>query len=400
MANYEALNVPGLSVLELMNRDLVGIVWDRGEPESVRGLHLRTHQDGKKCFYFRYYISHEHIEPVRRRIRIGSDITLTTARAICRQYVEEIRLGLDPLEKVRSSSTEKIVSDVFNILCRDYWSLPRFQESGRAREVLNIYKSKIEKPFGRKRLSLVRTPEVRVWHSAMHETPAMANRALEVLTKIFSYGMEMEWIKYNCPKHVVAFKEKKRKRVPSPDEIKILLKALFEIANDESDRHNLAAIYVLALFYTGARPKMLNDVKWSDTVWNGKIGYGIAVALKGKLTYETGENERLFIPHQILKLLDKYPKSPTGHMFDNSGGRGLWRRINDGGHIKDLWMRDARKAFASIAKRKGVSLALIGDALNHKSVQTTLRYAQSFDETNAETTLTVASALDEISELF
>ena len=55
-----------------------------------------------------------------------------------------------------------------------------------------------------------------------------------------------------------------------------------------------------------------------------------------------------------------------------------WRRIAKEAELKDFRLHDLRHNFASAAVNQGMSLALIGGMLGHKSVQTTNRYAHLY----------------------
>ena len=390
MPTQDIPNRSDMTVLEQMNQDLVGVVWDRGEPNSVKGLHLRIFSSGKRCFYFYYVAKHG----IRKRPKIGEGLKLSEARKIAGEMRAKVLLGIDPRGVEDGRQLEKTIGDVFTRCRESYWSLARFQVSGRLREVDAIWNGRIQNHFQSRKLSELRTPELRTWHLAMSGTPTMANRALEVLSRIYSYAIENEWAERNPCLSVKAFPEAKRKRVPTKDELKRILTHLFIVAKDPDDRQRYAAIFILGLFYTGARPTMLVDVKWEHRTLT--VGEGARFELKGKMSYKNDENETLFIPRQVLELLHLYERRPDGKVFTTKGTRGLWESMTKDLQINNLWKRDARKAFASLGLNAGVSIDKVGLALNHKSASTTKIYAQEFDNSTIETTLIVAGELDEI----
>ena len=391
MASQDIPNNPNMTVLEQMNQDVVGVIWDRGEDKSVKGLHLRIFESGKRCFYFFYTTKHG----LRRRPKIGEGIGLTEARRIAAEMRSAVYAGIDPQAIREAARAEKTIDEIFITLCGSYYKQPRFIESGRAKEVDNLYKARIEKPFGRRKLSDVRSPEIRTWHQNMHKTPTLANRALEVLSKIYSYSIEEELIERNPCINVKAFTEKKRKKVASREDLKTILKILYDLANNRDHVNCPAALSILCLFYTGTRPSVLDNLRWNYSISNSSSGTNFA--LPGKMSATFGENEKIFIPNQVLNLLPK-PLDPDDKMFDTSRIRQLWQYIVSHLDSKetDLWVRDARKTFASIGLSEGISIDLIGETLNHKSAQTTKIYAQEFDNSNEKTTAVVAAALDKI----
>ena len=378
------------TVLERMNTDMVGVVWDRGEEKSVKGLHLRIFATGKRCFYF-YYVTKWGI---RRRPKIGEGIGLSEARKRAAILSSQVATGLDPKGEWETKRAEKTVTEVYDIVLRDYWSSERFQLSGRTREVTNLWGAKIFHAFGKRKISEVKAVEIRMWHASMDKTPVYANRCLEVLGKIFSYAFEQEWIAKSPCTYVKAFPEKKRKRVPTREELKNILGALFVIARDPSDDDRYAAIYLLALFYTGSRPKLLKDCKWDHVKKQDEKS--ITVELRGKMSHIENKDDKVVIPKQILDLIALYPRAPLGKIFEHKRAGVLWSKLMNNFQYRDLWSRDARKAFASLGLHKGISIDLVGNALNHKSASTTKTYAQEFDDSNRSVTLTIADALDEI----
>lgn len=391
MPSQNIPNDPNRSVLEQMNDDTVGVVWDRGEPNSVRGLHLRTFSSGRKVFYFKYQTRSKQ----DRRPKIGEGITLGEARKIARHLREQVMTGLDPKGDWDAAKEEKTVDEVFKILFKEYWDTERFRLSGRTNDVLSYYK-KIENKLGHKKLSDVRFKEVRMWHSMMSDTPVMANRALTVLNMVFQHAFDNEWCKINPCLSVKAFSEKKRKRVPTEEELRNILGSLFAIAKDVTDKDRFAAIYILALFYTGSRPQLLTDAKWEHVTQ--EVDGGVKIELKGKMSYKYNEDETTFIPKQIMDLLNLYEKRPDGKIFTGNRTRALWENMMSEFEYEDLWARDARKAFASLALKGGIPLGIVGQALNHKSPQTTQRYALEIMDSNVSTTNTVANELDKLVE--
>lgn len=390
MPSQDIPNDPNMTVLEQMNSDVVGVIWDRGEEKSVKGLHLRIFLSGKRCFYFLYTTKHG----LRRRPKIGEGIGLSEARRIASEMRSQVYMGLDPKGQIDAKKAEKTIAEVFSELTKTYYVQTRFVESGRTAEVTNLFKSRIEKTFGGKKLSDVRSPQIRQWHMSMRKTSTIANRALEVLSKLYSYAIEQEYVERNPCGIIRAFPERKRKKVVSREDLNAILKILYRNITDDLVHDKPAAISILCLFYTGARPSVLDDARWDHIVSYSANG-GAHLALPGKMSAVFGENEKLFIPPQIMSLLKK-PLDEESRIFDTSRNRQLWANILKELDLKDLWIRDARKTFASIALNEGISIDLIGDALNHRSAQTTKIYAQDFDNSNERTTMAVASALDKI----
>lgn len=384
---------PGLSVLERMNRDTIGVVWDSGETNSVKGLHLRIFPSGKRAFYFLYTDMYGE----RRRPKIGEGLRLSEARKLAAELSAKVCLKFDFQGERNAKRNEKTIGESYVRLDGDYYAQDRFIRSGRRKEVRSLYVSRIEKIFGNRRLSDVSSVEIRQWHNSMYATSVQANRAVEVLSKIYSFAIEHEWTPKNPCLIVKSFPERKRKRIPTMDEIKKILGTLWSYTDPSNTyMRRGAAIHILALFYTGARPKMLRDLRWEHLVTRDE--FGTHFVLDGKMTAEFGEKEKLFIPNQIMNLLVKKYYWET-KVFRNGSVRTMWDDICNAHKIENLWIRDARKTFASIGLKIGISIDKIGSTLNHRSAQTTKIYAKEFDNSNAETVVSISSELDKIREL-
>src|SRR5882757_3639458 len=82
-------------------------------------------------------------------------------------------------------SSTMTVSELFKRVWTDHWSNDRFQKSGWAAEVERYFKVYIEPELGTIDIGDIRAATVRDWHICLVGTPTQANRALEVLSRMF-----------------------------------------------------------------------------------------------------------------------------------------------------------------------------------------------------------------------
>jgi len=281
------------------------------------------------------------------------------------------------------------VSALFKRVWSEHWSNDRFLKSGWSYEVERCFKVFIEPELGSFNINDMRAAIVRDWHIGLVGTPTQANRALEVLSRMFQHAWEREWIADNPCKRVKAFREKKRKRYATPDE----LRRIGALIAKYSSRWPRKTTFILALLLTGARPRSLERAQWSDL--REQDGYGI-LSFKGKGTEITGEFEQVIFPPMLMAQIKELGKPLDGSLMGCSMPNGLWDRIRQEAICPDLWMRDCRRTFATVGLSNGADLGLIGELLNHKSTQTTKIYAQLLDSRRIKAAGEIANQMSEL----
>jgi integrase len=387
--------VEAMSVLEKMNKaEVRAQVWDSGEPQSVSGLHLRVYASGRKCFFFSYTTRFG----IRRNPKVGENIGLTEARRRAGLLKGQVMIGLDPKGDWDEARNEKTVGEVFKAVLEKHWSQERYIKSGREKAARLIWHKYLEPEFSGQKISEDSVIAIRNWHNRLSDRPTTANRALEVLSKVFAYAVEQGWTTRNPCEGVKAFREKKRTRVATKEELKNILTNVYEIVKTPENKFAEAALFILALIFTGARPKDLKEARWSTFVKDPEAGHGV-LTFFGKSTADSGEMERVVFPKVLVDLIEKFPRREDGRIFGSQKVRALWDKITADVGCQDLWSRDLRRTFASVGLSKGVSLDSIAETLNHKSSQTTKTYARAFDNSRVEVTNEIAEHVAKIGEL-
>jgi len=272
-----------------------------------------------------------------------------------------------------------------------HWNAERYKKSGWAKEVERIYASKIINSFGFIEITRVKAKDIRNWHKDLMETPVEANRALNVLSKLFSYAEEQEIIPQNqnpC-KLVKPHREKKRKRFATPEELKKILDRL-EINKESNPK---AVLFIYLLIFSGARPRSIERAKWSQlkTLDHDGEMFGL-LTFDGKSTSSTGEDEQVIIPPIAMELLVKTIPTEDA-LVGIKMPRDFWDKIRKEAGCADLWARDLRRTFATIGLSNGESSGVIGELLNHKSADTTKIYTQLLQTKKIETTKNIAATI-------
>jgi integrase len=211
--------------------------------------------------------------------------------------------------------------------------------------------------------------------NGLKSTPAAANRALAVLSKMMELA-EVWGIRpsnSNPCRHVKKYPESKRERFLNADEFKRLGETLVDAERENVEQPHAIAAFKLLIF-TGCRRGEILSLRWDEVDWEHRCL---------RLTdSKTGPKVvHLNAPAlQLLQNIERKKGSPwvipgrkTGeHLVDV---KGPWRRIRKKAGLDGLRIHDLRHSFASIGAVGGVPLQMVGTLLGHSQASTTERYS-------------------------
>lgn len=337
-------------------------LWD----EELKGFGLRVYPSGRKMYLAQYRTGGR-----SRRVNIGLHGAMTPemARTEAMKYLSDVRLGADPAgerDRRKASPTMKefgrrFLSDHVGLHCKA-------STYGEYERSINLF---INPKFGSYRIIDITRADVVGLHQSMKHIPYQANRTLGVLSVMFTvahtWGMRTDGVN-PCWK-VKRYREEKRERYLSPDELARLGKVL-DCATEEPEAANCIRLLLL----TGCRLSEIQTLKWRYVDYrNGLLRLpdsktGAKLVPIGKAAIE------------VLKAIPKIDGNPyviTGrkegqHLTDMQKP---WRRLRKRAGLDDLRIHDLRHSFASDALQLGQDLTMIGRLLGHTQVQTTARYA-------------------------
>jgi integrase len=216
-----------------------------------------------------------------------------------------------------------------------------------------------------------------------------------VLSRIFAYAEETELRAQNTnPCTIIkSHPEKSRKRHATADEIP----KIAAILDREKAKFPNAAAFIYLLIYSGSRPSAIERATWDQLQEFEHAGekYGL-LTFKGKTTATTGEDERIIIPPQAMKVIDRLPRIDGKTITGIKMPRKLWARIKKEAGCTDLWARDLRRTFATVGMTSGIEMGMISPLLNHKSVETTKIYAKVMNEKQIETVKSIADTMEKM----
>lgn len=346
---------------------------------DVPGLQVRY--TAKRPAYFLYYRTKAGDE---RRPKLGDTniVTLAQARERARTMLAAVADGRDPMAeraKVRGEPTmdelwAEVEAKVYN--------------RGKAwdREAKRLYTTHAAPKVGGLRVGAIDVDDVNAVHAALKGTPIEANRTIAIVSKMLSYA-EQPGKKWRAPgtnpcQAIVRYPERKRRRFAKPAELQQIGPLLDGEA--ENPKRRAAVAFVYLLLYSGARPTEIENALPSMLE---RVDVK-AVGRCGVLRLEEAKTgpRNVFLPPQAMKVIDQLPVAglPLRDRHRRLLAmticgirlpRALWERVRTAAGCPDLWARDARRTFATVAFSGGESKHIVSDLLGHASIQTTNIYA-------------------------
>jgi hypothetical protein len=192
--------------------------WD----DVLRGFGVRVSYGGTRAFVLRYRVNNR-----LRRVTLGPypDLSLFEARRKAREVLGDVARGDDPAQ----DKQERRDAETFRGLAKAYMEMAEKRHRSWKEEERIINKDLLP-DFGHRLLADIRRRNVRDHVEAIarkRDAPIMANRTLGVLSRMFNFVLDREWIEANPAARIPdPGEERSRDRVLSEDELRELWTAL------------------------------------------------------------------------------------------------------------------------------------------------------------------------------
>jgi integrase len=335
--------------------------------EDLKGFGVRVRPSGRRT----YFVMMRH-RCVMRRFTIGSHgaVTAEAARLKAKQIISDLAIDKNPTEveeAVRNSVTVRSLGERFIAEYIPYHLKPSTQ--GEYKRCVEIF---INPEIGTMKLVSVERADIAKIHHQLRHIPYQANRVLGVLSIMFNLaeGWSLRPQFSNLCRGVKKYKEKKRERLLSREELRRLGEALR--IEEEFAPQAVACIRLLLL--TGCRLDEIQTLRWSYLDLDTCLAF-LPDSKTGRKTLYLGS-----VAVKLLKSIPRRKNNPyviTGdiegqHLTDMQKP---WRRIRRLADLPDVRIHDLRHTFASSGVALGQGLPIIGRLLGHTQPQTTARYA-------------------------
>jgi integrase len=363
-------------------------VWD----SELKGFGLKVTPAGRKVYIAQYRLPGR---PTQRFTigRHGSPWTPDGARSEAAAILRHAATGQDPASAKRAAKADLTIAE----LCDLYLA-----EGARTKKAstLEMDRSRIEghvKPLlGKKKLGALTRGDIDRFlkdvadgktardtktgprgRSIVRGGQGVANRSLGMLGAILQFAVEQGLRADNPARGVKKFREGRRTRFLSNDEIARLGEALKEAEAGGANHYAIAAIRLLVL--TGCRKNEILSLKWDEVDLSGGF-LRLADSKTGAKVVHLGAPARA-----LLASLPRHTKNPFVVCGDRPGAhlvglQKIWASVRAGAKLDDVRLHDLRHSFASVAARSGESLLVIGKVLGHSTSAATSRYAHLSDD--------------------
>lgn len=327
--------------------------WDATTP----GFGLRATTRGRKSWVVMY----RH-ESIKRRLTLGTypAMSLASAREAASDAIRAAAHGSDPA----SEKAARRKAETFGELAEEYierYAKPRKRSWRKDRLALDRDLLPVLK--NRKAIDIRRRDIIKVLDGIIERgAPIQANRTLEILRKIFNWGISREIVDANpCQMIERPARENPRERVLSDDEIRAIWKALGK------ETVLMCGMFRMRLL-TAQRGNEVSQMRWTDI--DGDWWTIPGEFTKNGLAHRVPLSPRAMAILKALKGDDEGVS--TGWVFPSPRGRGpikvVWKaagRLRSRSGIEFV-PHDLRRTVASrMTGDLGISRLVVSKVLNH-----------------------------------
>jgi integrase len=227
--------------------------------------------------------------------------------------------------------------------------------------------------FGTRRLSDIPRDAVVTMQQAIRRERGLyeSNRITVLLRTMLNIARDLKlYTGENAAARIKLFREEKRERFLSPEELHRVNDALAQEPNEY-----WRAYFPLSLML-GTRRTELLAARWADVDLEQRT-------LRLPMT-KAGRSHLLPLPTPVVEMLQALPsreesewlfagRGATGHLVEVASA---WQRIRGRAGVPDVRVHDLRRTLGSWLAAAGYNLPLIGRALNHSNSVSTAVYAR------------------------
>ena len=358
------------------------VFWDR----ELAGFGVRVHATGRKT-----YVVQSRGPGGLKRVTLGRHGELATdeARKQAALTIDRIKRGEEPV--AQPPEAETTVAGLAERFMRTH--VEKHLKPASVSAYRTVLDKHILPVLGGMGLEEIGGAQVTALHHGLRDTPVLANRAVHLLSRMFTLAEAWELVppERNPCRALRRYRTRKRERFLAPEEYRRLGRALrWACAEGGIWPPAVAAIRLLAL--TGCRRGEILGLGWDDVDRTA-----------GDLRLRDAKAGPRMVPltKPVLRILDAIPRSPenpwviagqrTGKRL--TGLHHYWRPIRERAGLADVRLHDLRHSYASRALALGESLYTIGKLLGHASVATSARYAHLMREAEREAAVRVGGSI-------
>jgi integrase len=351
--------------------------------EQVGGFGVRVTAGGAISFILTYWTRGR-----QRRHTIGRhpEMNATAAREEAIRLRDEIRRGGDPLRDKELRREAPTIADLYNDYIERHAKIHLRPNTIRSAE--GMATKHILPKIGHIKVADLTRRDVEELHNSVKDAPYQANRVRALLSKMMNLAKAWEWRDDNPCEGVPKFREEKRERWLSTQEIERLCDALDKYSNES------VANAIRLMLLTGARKSEALTARWED--------FNLELGVWTKPSHHTKQKRTEHVPLSApaVQLLASMKEKADGnpHLFPGDVAeqplneiKWAWAKLCKQAKIENVRIHDLRHTYASHLVSSGMSLPIVGRLLGHTQPQTTARYAHLADDPLRQATNRFAS---------
>ena len=378
--------VRGASEFEMAK--LTKTIVDRAEPrardyylwdDQLKGFGVRITPTGRKSYLVRYRFGGGR-SARQRKFRIGyhgSPWSTDAARKEAMRILSEAAHGKDPAD-ARAAERQRTTFAAYSERYIEEYAIPKKKASSVV-EDQRLLRITLVPTLGQRNMRDLNHSDISRLHASLSKTPYKANRCVALLSKMFSLAEQwgIRERHTNPCRDITKYKERRRERFLSPEEIKRLAETLDGSCDRGVNPQSIAIIRLLML--TGARKSEIIGLEWHEV--------DLPRRRLAKKDSKTGQKV-IPISQPAADIIQNIPRlSGSPFVFPAARGQGHfqgltkdWLAIRSEAGLEDVRLHDLRHTFASISIERGVPIAVLSRILGHASITTTERYAHLADD--------------------
>lgn len=335
--------------------------WD----PKVPGLYLRNREKSSS-----WYLSYRSKDGIQRNHKLGNAkiMNRTQAREIAAGMMLKVAQGIDPLKKEQEDHAHTM-QDLWTEYDRLHGNV---EIKASTKETYDTFwRVHIIPHFGANTpVKSVTKADVIKLKSKMVDTPPTFNRVRKLLSHAMLMAEDWGWRdeQTNPCYRVKSYREHKRKRLPSQEEVQRLREAMEAMRS--SQPYFIGMIELLIL--TGARR---SEIMKSKRKWFQGDKLVLPDSKTGAKVISLNIQAQAVVA-AIPKLEDnEYLIAGRKRGQHLASPKGLWSKLLAMAEIENMNMHDIRRLFASVAISTGRTLEQTMQLMGHTEAQTTKGYA-------------------------
>jgi integrase len=342
---------------------------------EVKGFGARVTAAGAIAFVVNY---RRRADGLERRYTIGAypDWGVAAAREKAKELKRHIDGGGDPVGELAVERGAPTVANLAERFLAEHVTKLRPHTQDDCRSML---RNDILPALGRFKVAAVQFEHIERLHTKITaRAPVRANRALALLSKMFSLAVKWRMRADNPCRGIERNREHARRRYLTSEETARLLTAL----SGDPDQDAADAFRLLLL--SGARKNEVLSATFDAIDFTTGYWHKPPAPTKSK-----GRSDvPLSIAAKQMLAARAAKRGASSRVFDCDRNSLLraWRRICRAAKIDDARVHDLRHTHASRLASAGVGLHTIGRLLGHTNPRTTHRYAHLLDDPLREAT--------------